>query len=640
VLRLALQTMRTRLHGFVGGLVALTIAVALVTACGILIESGARAQPPVERLVAAPVVLAARQSLAVTVGDAEESFRLPEQPRIPVTLAQRLAAIDGVRAVIADRSVPVSLGTMRDRILTGPDGEAVRGHGWASAALTPYSLTSGRAPRADHEVVLDAALAAQGGVAVGETVRITATDGTEAYTVVGLARPPRGRNWIGALFMTDSRAASLSVDPARVEAFGVLLDAAASSEEVALRIERTLGDGIAVLTGDERGEADARTATAQNEDLVALGGVFGGLAVMLAIFVVAATLGQSVLQRGREIALLRTIGAKPRQVRRLLISEATIVALAAGVGGIAPGVLLASALLGALKGRGIGDETATLVVTPLPVLIAVGISVLTAALAARLGGRRAARIRPTAALAEATLEPKRIGLFRLLLGLSFLAGGVFVAVASTSLRGEAAAAAAFSVVLILMLAVGLLGPLLARIGAALFGPSLAKLFPISGFIAMANVRTRARRFASASTPIALGVAISLALLGSVTVPANAAEQQSRKRVLADRALTAPGGLPVGLGDEVRQLPGVAAVTGLLPTQVGAIYGEFFGESTFVSYPQSACRREISTKRSSSTCEKDRSRRCPQTGWLCRSIARIPSTPESVTRSHSGSATGG
>jgi putative ABC transport system permease protein len=432
--------------------------------------------------------------------------------------------------------------------------------------------------------VLDGTLAVQGGVALGDDVRITSTDGTESYAVVGLAGPPRGRNWMGAVFMTDAQAATLSLDPARVEALGVLLEAAAAPEEVASRIEQALGEAIAVLTGDDRGEADARTATAENNELVSLGGAFGGVAVLLAIFVVAATLGLSVLQRGREIALLRTIGAKPRQIRRLLVREAMIVAFAAGVAGVAPGVLLASFLLDALQGRGIGAETATLVVSPLPVLIALGISVLTATLAAWLGGRRAARIRPTAALAEAALEPKRIGWLRLLLGLGFLAGGAMVSVTSSSLQGDAAGAAAFGVVMILMVAVALLGPLLARIGVAGFGPGIARRFPTSGFIAMANVRSRARRFASASTPIALGVAISLALVGSVTVPAKAAEEQSRDRVLAERVLTAPGGLPDGLRDEVRRLPGVVAATGLLPTQVGAVYRELFGESTFDFLP--------------------------------------------------------
>ena len=79
--------------------------------------------------------------------------------------------------------------------------------------------------------------------------------------------------------------------------------------------------------------------------------------------------------------------------------------------------------------------------------------------------------------------------------------------------------------------------------AASYGPVVAALFPTSGFLAMANVRTQARRFASASTSIALGVAFSLALIGSLTVQAKATAEQSRRQVLAERVLAASGGLP-------------------------------------------------------------------------------------------------
>ena len=215
---------------------------------------------------------------------------------------------------------------------------------------------------------------------------------------------------------------------------------------------------------------------------------------------------------------------------------------------------------------------------PLPAVIAVGVGLVTACLAAWIAGRRAARIRPTAALAEAAAEPRRIGVVRMLLGLGFLAGGVFLSATANSLQGEAAAAASFFVVLVLMVAVGLLGPALARMAAAGYGPVVAALFPTSGFLAMANVRTRARRFASASTSIALGVAFSLALIGSLTVQAKATAEQSRRQLLAERVLAAPGGLPPGLLDELRALPGVEAATSVLPTKVGALYREFDGRS--------------------------------------------------------------
>lgn len=92
MLRLALQTMRSRLHGFVGAFVALTFAVAIMTACGILIESGARARPSIEWYARAPVIVAGEQTVAVDVEGQLETERAPEQVRIPAALADPLAA--------------------------------------------------------------------------------------------------------------------------------------------------------------------------------------------------------------------------------------------------------------------------------------------------------------------------------------------------------------------------------------------------------------------------------------------------------------------------------------------------------------------------------------------------------------------
>jgi putative ABC transport system permease protein len=581
MLRLALQTMRARRGGFVGAFVALSFAVSLVMACGILMESGMRAAAPVQRYAAVPVVVAANQTIPVQLGGGDESvesFLLPEQARIPAALAQRVASVDGVRALIADRSIPTTVATADGRFLSGPDGGPVVGHGWSSAAMTPYSLAAGRAPSTPGEVVLDATLAARSHIGVGTHVRLTSTNGTGGYTVVGLVRPPQGSGWQGAAFVTDALAARLSADPARVDALGLLLEDGADPEQVAQRVQQTLGGRVGAYTGHDRGSLESLATTQRNEELISLGGAFGGFAVLLAIFVVAATLGLSVLQRGRELALLRAVGAKPRQIRRLLLGEAAVVALAAGLVGLLPGGLLGWFLFHQLQRRGIGAQTASLVIGPLPAVIAVGVGLVSACLAAWIAGRRAARIRPTAALAEAAVEPKRIGLARMLLGLGFLVGGGLLSATANSLEGEAAAAASFFVVLVLMVAVGLLGPALARVAAAGYGPVVAALSPTSGFLAMANVRTRARRFASASTPVALGVAFSLALVGSLTVQATATAEQSRHQLVAERVLAAPGGLPPGLLDELRALPGVAAATSVLPTKVGALYREFDGRT--------------------------------------------------------------
>ena len=570
--RLALQSLPARRHAVAGAFVALMAAVALVTACGMLVETGVRTLPPVERYAAAPVVVAARQTVPVRLGGPSdvEWVHLPEQARIPAALADRLASVEGVQAVIADRSIPATLTTSDGRTLRGANGQAVVGHGWSSTSLTPYRIVAGRAPRTDDEVVLDADLAARQNVGLGARVQITSTDGTSGFTVVGLARPPEANAWQGVVFVSDGLAASLAADPAYVDAIGLLLEGDADTQDVAQRVRRAVAEGIEVFIGDDRGRAESVVSTHRNEELIELGGAFGGFAALLAILVVAATLELSVLQRGREVALLRAVGAKPGQIRSLLVGEAVVLSVVAGVPGSALGVLIGSLLFYRLREWGIGAATADLFVGPVPFLIAIAAGLVTAAMAALVAGRRAARIRPMAVFLEAAVEPRRTRPGRLMLGVAFLIGGVLLSGLALSSQGDVAMEASFGSMMVLMIAGGLLGPILARVAAAVWRPVIATLSRTSGFLAMANLRAKTRRLSSVCTPITIGIAFSLVVIGTVTVQAEEADRQSRDRVVAERVLTAPGGLPHPLLDDVLTVPGVDGTTSVLPTQVGTL----------------------------------------------------------------------
>src|SRR5687767_9233686 len=135
--RIALQSARSRPGTFAGAFLAFAASAVLVVAGGMLLEGALRSKPPVERYSAATAVVAGDQR----AGDEGEAI-LSERRRIDASLAGRIAALPGVRAAIADLAVPANLG--------GRDAEA---HGWSTAALTPYALTAGRAPRAADEVV-------------------------------------------------------------------------------------------------------------------------------------------------------------------------------------------------------------------------------------------------------------------------------------------------------------------------------------------------------------------------------------------------------------------------------------------------------------------------------------------------------
>lgn len=141
-------------------------------------------------------------------------------------------------------------------------------------------------------------------------------------------------------------------------------------------------------TGDGRGAVEDRGLGYAKETLTGLGGSFGGIAAVVAIFTASGTVALSVAQRAQEFALLRAVGATPRQIRRAVAAEALLVAPLAGLVGCLPGIGLAHWWFGQLKDRGAIPVPVDLHVSWIPLVVAVGMGLLTA-LAMRLGGRAA-----------------------------------------------------------------------------------------------------------------------------------------------------------------------------------------------------------------------------------------------------------
>src|SRR5262249_60364902 len=120
-------------------------------------------------------------------------------------------------------------------------------------------------------------------------------------------------------------------------------------------------------------------------------GTTSGLAGFVSVFVVASTFAYAVAAGRREFGLLRTAGATPRQVRRLVLGEALAVGVLASAAGGALGVVIAPPFARWLARSGIAppDFTARIIVWPVAVAFAAGlvIALLGAWLAARRAGR-------------------------------------------------------------------------------------------------------------------------------------------------------------------------------------------------------------------------------------------------------------
>jgi putative ABC transport system permease protein len=89
------------------------------------------------------------------------------------------------------------------------------------------------------------------------------------------------------------------------------------------------------------------------DQLLAMVQVLLLLAIVIALFGIVNTLGLSIYERVRELGLLRAVGMSRGQVRRMIRSEAVIIAVLGGLLGAAIGVLFGWAMQGALAPLGI-----------------------------------------------------------------------------------------------------------------------------------------------------------------------------------------------------------------------------------------------------------------------------------------------
>jgi putative ABC transport system permease protein len=549
----ALRSLRHRWAASVAAFLTMVAAAAVVTACGGLMESGLRAGMPTVRYAAADLVVGGRAS--IPGGDPDEV--LPERVGVPLTLADRLAGVRGVAEVVPDRIVPV-------HVPADPDN-AVRGHGWASAAFASLPLRSG-APPEPGQVVIDAGLADRTGLDLGSSITLGTREGAVDYRVAAItagAAPP-GRP--GAVYFAETEVARLAPDPDQAAALLLRLAAGSPAADVRARLAGALHDSTAVvLADDERGRPEFPEAAASGGLVVAIAGTFGGLALAIAIFVVAGTTALSVQQRRRELGLLRALGATPGQLRTLIVVEALLVSVLAGAAGCLPGFALTGALQRAFVDRGLVPDSFAVTLGPVPLIVAGGSTVLVGLLAALATVWRPSRLSPVVALTEAAVEPRQVGWVRVTLGVVALAGaGVLFAVA-TAAGGDVALGSALGLVLLVTVGVALLGPVVTALPSQLLALPL-RLAPVTGYLAATSVRTSTRRLAGAVAPLVLAVGFTATGLSLPSLSAYAAAEETRAGVRANAVLTAPV-LPEGLADQVREVPGVVGVAALVDTTV-------------------------------------------------------------------------
>ena len=538
--RLAVTTLRYRTAAFLAIFVAVLLGGALLSAAGGLLETGLRLNAPPQRLAAAPIVVTGDPAYHPPNGSGSAAF--PERHRVDPTLLTKLTTTPGVATAIPDRSFPAIVTS------TNAGSGLLAGHAWTSAALTPYTLTAGRAPQ-PGQVVLDQRLT--GAAKLGDQVTVTVSGTPRTYILAGIADAQHQVD-VPAIFFADADV------PDGVDAIGVFPTDGTSVRDLAKRLD--LPTGVKAYTGDERGVAEF-SGIATGLPLIIMSGVFGGMVAVVMALVVSATIGLSVRQRRRELALLRASGATPRQVGKMVIAETMAVGVIALVLGLLCGRITGTWIFGMLADGGIVPSQLRLDQGPLPFAGAALLTFAVLRVTVGFAAGRAARIRPIQALAEAAVPTVALSRVRIVIGLVFAGATAGIALSTPFMGPTNAAAIGGPAGLTGSIAVAILAPLVIQRALVPRITRLVEKRGTSGTLAVINLRVRAVQFGAILVPITIATAIAIGNIYSQTTQQKAAVDAFTKNLSGNVVITSTsGGIPASLTDSVRSMPGVTAVS--------------------------------------------------------------------------------
>jgi putative ABC transport system permease protein len=341
----------------------------------------------------------------------------------------------------------------------------------------------------------------------------------------------------------------------------VVLAAGADPEGVIAGIERALIATPYVLSVPADVAASMRASTA---DLRATLALLASITLFAAAFLVLNATAMTVVERIRELGLLRAAGASRRQIVRIVEIQALLLGTAGSLMGLAFGAGLSLAVTGWLRLD--GDVALDAPMLSLPVLLAgVAVGLIVTVVAAMEPARRAASVSPVIALRSRS-DPAAAARahVRWLVVVIVVVGAIAIVVLPVGAASPAGPVRAIAVYALLLLGVLVTPVLLGPLGR-LAGLPFAAVLRLEERLARAAIgRDRSRTTLTiGSLVVGLGMVVAL---GSVSANARVAATAWLADVVpGDEILTAIAPTPLGEGgvdEQLRAIPGVALATPL------------------------------------------------------------------------------
>lgn len=432
--------------------------------------------------------------------------------------------IDGVRN-LPGVSTAYGLGYAYGQLHTADNGYTIQIQPVdPNQGLGGMELLEGRAPLANNEMIIDDSHAKDMGISVGDVVALSDDQGkTQNINIVGIQRssanPQTSAYALGG--MSEKAWSHFAGDSAVFR--DIVINSDGSIDAVRQDLQDYFADqkkiDVAVVTADQKVIDEVAQMTGGTDQLSIILIIFALIALVVTGLVVVNTFSVVIAQRTRELALLRTLGAKRKQIRSSVLIEALVIGIVASVIGVLLAIALMAGLIQLLHTLVPAMSYATLSMTPVGLAVPIAVGILMTVVAASLPARRAMKLAPLAALRpfDAASVKNRAGIVRIVFGAVLALIGVGLLVFG-AVKGNLVVAFLGGLVSfpgILMLASLFVPSSVAGIGKAIAGKSTSRRLA-----ALNAVRNPGRTTATA-TALLIGVTlVSMIMVGGQTAKAS------------------------------------------------------------------------------------------------------------------------
>jgi putative ABC transport system permease protein len=438
----------------------------------------------------------------------------PKGPSVPASVLSEVAAAPGVRSAAGRLVGQAALIGSNGKVISSGGGRPGFGINIAAdPALRGFTVASGRLPVTAGQVAVDKATAADEHFRLGQTVKVVDHTGrVRDFQLTGTISFGVDREFGNATVTAFQTATGFSVT-GRPGYEQVVARAAPGVSQAALtaRLAALPGmRGYRVQTGTQLATAEANAAVHFTQQFTTLILVFALIALVVACIVIYNTFTILITQRGRELALLRCVGASRRQVFGGTLLESLIVGLLASAAGVVAGLGLGWGLQRLFAGFGASIPSGSIVLPPSTVVISMAAGLAVTLVAAVMPARSATRVAPVAALGSQQEQPAtgRIGWLRAAVAVVFAGAGVLLTFAGMQhVNGEAGFLEIAAGGCLCFVAVLAVGPLIVPPVITFFGWLPGRLAGATTRLATANARRNPHRVAATTAALMIGLTL-------------------------------------------------------------------------------------------------------------------------------------